>query len=167
MSRSSFRTSMGSDSETLPDAGAFELLRRVGCPSSQPGTQRKAVTAVMTGLELEGANRGALEDHAADSGRNAAGWAMQSIVERTDPVKLRELREDWSEVVEVPSPLSGEWADGLLLADLWSIADLDRPAWTTDASHAMEQWLADIYEAAFTDAFVAEVERILDAHTTD
>lgn len=113
----------------------------------------------------------------ADHGRNAAGWYVQDTIggrSSGDPVRaaryiLRGIDGGDSAVTDgFPfANLSGEWADRLTGADLVQdalhaattgpdAADDDPPA------DAAESWLSDVchaYEAAFSAAVSAEIER--------
>ena len=89
-----------------------------------------------------------------EAGVAAGSWVLDGNSSEADAQALLRMIEDGDPMFEVPSPLSGEWADGWTPALVFEQADVERP----DDPDA-EGELLDCFEAGFCEGYEDEVVR--------
>ena len=92
----------------------------------------------------------------AESGRAAGSWVVDGNTSTDTLAELLSDEHEW----DVPSPLSGEWADGPLPRDVLAEIGL-----TEDDDSAEDMLTA--YETAYVDAYIAEAQRSAAAMLAD
>lgn len=96
-----------------------------------------------------------------EHGHSAATWVFDGNTPQATYDHLRDALDNsgWPlEEIDMPGPLSGEWADSLTPAGLMAQLQAD------DADY---EEVCDAYEVAFSEAWTAEVERVVRYHTTE
>jgi hypothetical protein len=108
----------------------------------------------MTDKELETAC-GKAQAFGYECGTNAGSWMLDGNSSLDYAQKLLDGIEDGDPIVMdlQPSPLSGEWADGLTFGDVYRAADFDPE--DTDAAPD----ILDAFELGFGEGFWDEVAR--------
>jgi hypothetical protein len=88
------------------------------------------------------------------AGTAAGSWVLDGNSSEADAHTLLRLIEDGDPMFEIPSPLTGEWADGWSPALVLEQADVERP---DDPEEETE--LLDCFEAGFGEGYEDEVVR--------
>lgn len=99
-----------------------------------------------------------ITDHARDAATAAASWVFDGNTDTRTYLMCIQMDEqgdpEWDDRFGAPAPLSGEWADGLTMSELYDIARIDEDddpeGWTLNE-------LAALYEDAYYERYHEDV----------